>query len=54
MKKELLFWLLIKQHRVSNTIFNISNGACQPVLNERAPVYINIGDGGNSEGIAGE
>ncbi|CAO2841147.1 unnamed protein product [Amaranthus hypochondriacus] len=43
-----------RSHRVSNTIFNISNGACQPVLNERAPVYINIGDGGNSEGIAGE
>ncbi|CAO2822603.1 unnamed protein product [Amaranthus hypochondriacus] len=43
-----------RSHRVSNTKFNISNGACNPVLDEAAPIYITIGDGGNSEGIAGE
>ncbi|XP_021741807.1 bifunctional purple acid phosphatase 26-like isoform X2 [Chenopodium quinoa] len=43
-----------RSHRVSNLKYNISNGECTPVLDESAPFYVTIGDGGNSEGIAGE
>lgn len=43
-----------RSHRVSNAKYNITNGACKPELDAAAPIYITIGDGGNSEGIAGE
>ncbi|KAK9715144.1 hypothetical protein RND81_06G145900 [Saponaria officinalis] len=43
-----------RSHRVSNAKYNISNAACTPVLHNTAPMYINVGDGGNSEGISGE
>lgn len=43
-----------RSHRVSNLKYNISNGECTPELDESAPFYVTIGDGGNSEGIAGE
>jgi hypothetical protein len=48
-----LGWLLLLQYPVSNIRYNITNGLCTPVLNNSAPTYIVIGDGGNIEGIAG-
>jgi 3',5'-cyclic AMP phosphodiesterase CpdA len=41
-----------RSHRVSNVAYDIANGMATPALNASAPVYINIGDGGNMEGIA--
>ncbi|KAH7281039.1 hypothetical protein KP509_36G026900 [Ceratopteris richardii] len=41
-----------RTYPVSNVLFNLTNGACQPISNEDAPVYIVIGDGGNVEGLA--
>ena len=40
------------QERVSNIAYNILNSRCTPVKDQSAPVYINIGDGGNIEGLA--
>jgi hypothetical protein len=45
--------LLLLQYPVSNIRYNITNGLCTPLLNNSAPTYIVIGDGGNIEGIAG-
>lgn len=42
------------QERVSNIAYNISNGLCDPVIDQSAPVYITIGDGGNLEGLVYE
>ncbi|CAN1173201.1 Purple acid phosphatase 2 [Linum perenne] len=41
-----------RSERVSNIAYNIVNGRCAPVKNQDAPVYITIGDGGNTEGLA--
>ncbi|RHN59886.1 putative Acid phosphatase [Medicago truncatula] len=41
-----------RSERVSNIAYNIVNGICAPVKDLSAPVYINIGDGGNIEGLA--
>ncbi|RAL53115.1 unnamed protein product [Cuscuta campestris] len=41
-----------RSERVSNIAYNIVNGLCTPVKDGSAPVYITIGDGGNSEGLA--
>ncbi|XP_021827947.1 purple acid phosphatase-like [Prunus avium] len=41
-----------RSHRISNVAYNIVNGNCIPVKDQSAPVYITIGDGGNSEGLA--
>lgn len=41
-----------RTYGVSNVLFNLTNGACEPVLNDDAPVYVVIGDGGNVEGLA--
>ncbi|XP_027341385.1 purple acid phosphatase-like [Abrus precatorius] len=41
-----------RSERISNIAYNIVNGECMPVKDESAPVYINIGDGGNIEGLA--
>ncbi|KAL5206615.1 hypothetical protein ABZP36_034824 [Zizania latifolia] len=41
-----------RTHRVSNVNYDISNGMATPVFNRSAPVYVNIGDGGNIEGLA--
>eukprot|EP00250_Pteridium_aquilinum_P017959 c23866_g1_i1 orf=384-1739(-) len=43
-----------RTYRISNVAYDIVNGACVPVRNESAPVYITVGDGGNSEGLAAE
>ncbi|KAI5078548.1 hypothetical protein GOP47_0006219 [Adiantum capillus-veneris] len=43
-----------RTYRISNVAYDIVNGQCTPVRNESAPVYITIGDGGNSEGLAAE
>ncbi|KAK7850350.1 purple acid phosphatase 2 [Quercus suber] len=38
--------------RVSNILYNITNGLCTPMKNLSAPVYFTIGDGGNEEGLS--
>ncbi|KAL8116129.1 hypothetical protein AgCh_022579 [Apium graveolens] len=43
-----------RSERVSNVLYNVVNGLCNPVTDESAPVYITIGDGGNIEGLATE
>ena len=43
---------MILQFPVSNINFDLVNGDCLPVLNDDAPVYVVIGDGGNVEGLA--
>nr|GLL48826.1 purple acid phosphatase 1-like isoform X1 [Ipomoea trifida] len=43
-----------RTERVSNVAYNIVNGLCSPKNDSSAPVYITIGDGGNSEGLATE
>ncbi|XP_019156107.1 PREDICTED: purple acid phosphatase 1-like isoform X3 [Ipomoea nil] len=43
-----------RSERISNVAYNIVNAQCTPVSDESAPVYITIGDGGNSEGLATE
>lgn len=46
---------VMTQERVSNIAYNIVNGLCEPLVpDELAPVYITIGDGGNSEGLLTE
>lgn len=50
----LILLLLSLQERVSNIVYNISNKKCTPVKSEDAPVYLNLGDGGNIEGLAAE
>lgn len=40
------------QERISNIEYNLVNGRCGPVKDLSAPVYVNIGDGGNIEGLA--
>ncbi|KAJ9186516.1 hypothetical protein P3X46_002080 [Hevea brasiliensis] len=37
---------------VSNIAYNITNKECTPKIDQTAPVYITIGDGGNIEGLA--
>ncbi|KAJ7967273.1 Purple acid phosphatase [Quillaja saponaria] len=41
-----------RSERVSNVAYNIQNGLCTPVKDRSAPVYINIGDGGNIQGLS--
>ena len=41
-----------RSRRFSNIEYDIVNGKSTPAHNLDAPVYINIGDGGNIEGIA--
>ncbi|KGN62641.1 purple acid phosphatase 2 [Cucumis sativus] len=43
-----------RSERISNIEYNLVNGLCSPVRNINAPVYITIGDGGNSEGLVTE
>uniref|UniRef100_A0A7N0V3Y6 Purple acid phosphatase n=1 Tax=Kalanchoe fedtschenkoi TaxID=63787 RepID=A0A7N0V3Y6_KALFE len=43
-----------RSERISNIAYNITNGICDPVRDESAPIYITIGDGGNIEGLATE
>ncbi|GMY05717.1 purple acid phosphatase 2-like [Fagus crenata] len=38
--------------RVSNILYNITNGLCTPVKDLNAPVYLTVGDGGNKEGLS--
>ena len=58
---EFSFWSLtnvmfgvILQFSVSNIKSDLMNGDCLPVLNDDAPVYVVIGDGGNVEGLASQ
>ncbi|KAJ7944219.1 Purple acid phosphatase [Quillaja saponaria] len=41
-----------RTERISNVMYNITNGLSTPVKDPSAPVYVTIGDGGNIEGIA--
>ncbi|KAM0915063.1 hypothetical protein ACQ4PT_011094 [Festuca glaucescens] len=41
-----------RSHRVANVVYDIDNGKATPQFNASAPVYVNIGDGGNTEGLA--
>jgi 3',5'-cyclic AMP phosphodiesterase CpdA len=41
-----------RSRRFSNVAYDIVNGKATPVRDLGAPMYINIGDGGNIEGIA--
>ncbi|CAL1384100.1 unnamed protein product [Linum trigynum] len=41
-----------RSERVSNIKYKVTNGICNPIKDESAPVYITIGDGGNLEGLA--
>jgi 3',5'-cyclic AMP phosphodiesterase CpdA len=41
-----------RSRRFSNIAYDIINNKATPVHNLDAPVYVNIGDGGNIEGIA--
>ncbi|TMW90089.1 hypothetical protein EJD97_016221 [Solanum chilense] len=41
-----------RSERVSNVMYNITNGQSTPIEDPSAPIYITIGDGGNIEGIA--
>nr|ADM16565.2 purple acid phosphatase precursor [Euphorbia characias] len=41
-----------RSERISNVAYNIINGQCNPIVDQSAPVYITIGDGGNLEGLA--
>ncbi|OEL17175.1 Purple acid phosphatase 2 [Dichanthelium oligosanthes] len=41
-----------RTHRVSNVAYDIANAKATPVFNSSAPAYVNIGDGGNIEGLA--
>ncbi|KAL9322311.1 hypothetical protein ACSQ67_010364 [Phaseolus vulgaris] len=41
-----------RSERISNIEYNLVNGRCGPVKDLSAPVYVNIGDGGNIEGLA--
>lgn len=41
-----------RTYRVSNIACNLIDGFCGPVLDQNAPMYIVIGDGGNVEGLA--
>lgn len=43
-----------RSERVSNILYNITNGLCTPISDKSAPIYITIGDGGNQEGLATE
>lgn len=43
-----------RSERISNIAYNIVNGLCTPVIDQSAPVYITIGDGGNLEGLLTE
>ncbi|XP_037469951.1 phosphoenolpyruvate phosphatase-like [Triticum dicoccoides] len=41
-----------RSHRVSNVDYKVTSGSRYPVPDESAPVYITVGDGGNTEGLA--
>lgn len=40
------------QYRISNIHYNVSSGDAYPIPDKTAPIYITVGDGGNSEGLA--
>ncbi|XP_057967627.1 bifunctional purple acid phosphatase 26-like [Malania oleifera] len=42
-----------RSHRISNLHYNVSSVDPYPVLDQSAPIYITVGDGGNQEGLAG-
>ncbi|KAK8543243.1 hypothetical protein V6N13_136228 [Hibiscus sabdariffa] len=42
-----------RSYRISNIRYDVSSGERYPVPDESAPIYITVGDGGNSEGLAG-
>lgn len=41
-----------RSHRYSNIRYNVTSGPCYPMPDDSAPLYINVGDGGNQEGLA--
>ncbi|XP_057769148.1 bifunctional purple acid phosphatase 26-like [Salvia miltiorrhiza] len=41
-----------RSYRISNIKYNVSSGTSYAALDESAPVYINVGDGGNKGGLA--
>lgn len=41
-----------RSYRISNILYNVSEGHPYPVPDKAAPVYITVGDGGNQEGLA--
>ncbi|CAN4103566.1 unnamed protein product [Withania somnifera] len=41
-----------RSYRISNIHYNVSGGDAYPVPDKTAPIYITVGDGGNSEGLA--
>ncbi|KAG5594067.1 hypothetical protein H5410_035299 [Solanum commersonii] len=41
-----------RSYRISNIHYNVSGGDAYPVPDKAAPIYITVGDGGNSEGLA--
>uniref|UniRef100_A0A7N0ZS08 Purple acid phosphatase n=1 Tax=Kalanchoe fedtschenkoi TaxID=63787 RepID=A0A7N0ZS08_KALFE len=41
-----------RSERISNIAYRVVYGGCRPVLDENAPVYITVGDGGNVEGLS--
>uniref|UniRef100_A0A7N0UXC0 Purple acid phosphatase n=1 Tax=Kalanchoe fedtschenkoi TaxID=63787 RepID=A0A7N0UXC0_KALFE len=43
-----------RSERASNIAYNITNGLCDPIKDESAPIYVTIGDGGNLEGLVTE
>lgn len=45
-------WNIMSQEPVSNIEYNITNKKCSPKIDQTAPVYITIGDGGNIEGLS--
>ncbi|KAK8520451.1 hypothetical protein V6N12_004389 [Hibiscus sabdariffa] len=42
-----------RSYRISNIRYDVSSGERYPAPDESAPIYITVGDGGNSEGLAG-
>lgn len=41
-----------RSYRISNILYNVSEGPAYPIPDKAAPVYITVGDGGNQEGLA--
>ncbi|XP_050113879.1 bifunctional purple acid phosphatase 26-like isoform X1 [Malus sylvestris] len=41
-----------RSYRISNIQYNITSGIWYPIPDKSAPVYVNVGDGGNNEGLA--
>ncbi|CAN6564071.1 unnamed protein product [Malus baccata var. baccata] len=41
-----------RSYRISNIQYNITSGIWYPIPDKSAPIYVNVGDGGNNEGLA--